>query len=364
MSKMRSPKFLLVLAVLVLLASFPLLKNTQESKKNSYYDSQLAAAQKMQDLMAAVNQYKIDNNLVINEEDKMASGLIGERYSGITTTLGDPAAKRTVCQPDMAALLVRMFKEAGIEKGDKVAASMTGSFPGLNLALFAASDVLELDLRYISSIGASMYGANDEALTFPEIAYRLFQDGYISTAPIAISMGGDRDMGDEMFAPSREKVRERVSKLPVFYLEEGDFAKNLEKRRELYGKESEIDCFLSIGGHTSSLGHDERALDLGQGVLLKKGQPTNQLAAFKTRRTNKTGLLQYYLGQGTAVINLLNIKRICSSYSLPFDPREAQEVLGVSPVYYQKTYNRPLIYITLALTLALLAVYVISNRRA
>ncbi|MDO5016014.1 MAG: poly-gamma-glutamate system protein [Eubacteriales bacterium] len=363
MQKLREKNFyLLLLAALVIIASIPLLQLTAESKEYDYYKEQITAAEKMLQLIEAVKQLRSEQGLPFNEEDRHQTGLIGQRYTGITTTLGDVAAKRTVCQPDMAAMLVRMLVEAGIKEGDTVAASMTGSFPGLNLAFFAASDALKLKLRYISSIGASMYGANEEDLTFPEIAYYLYRDNLISNPALAISMGGDRDMGDEMLEVSREKVRRRVQKLPIFYLEEGDFSKNLTKRRELFEKDSEVDAFVSIGGHTSSLGHDEKSLELGQGILLAKGERTSNLQAWKIKQSDKTGLLQYYLSREIAVINLLNIRRIVSDYGLPFDPMQIEQEIGVSPVYYHKTYNLSIIYIVLLLVLSLLVSYAVLQK--
>lgn len=354
--------YFLILAALILTVALILFIYRARTEKNVFYNHQVQASEKMQQLLQAVKEYKHELNIPISEEDKHHTGLIGARYSGITTTLGDPAAKRTACHPDMAALIVKMFYDAGLVQGDTVAASLSGSFPGFNLALLAACEELEINLKYICSVGSSMYGSNDESLTFPEIAYRLYQDQFTSSPPVAISMGGDRDMGDEMIQEIKNNVRERVRLLPIFYLEEGNFAKNLEKRRNLYGDEKDLDAFVSIGGHTSSLGHDERSIDLGQGILQKKGGALGPFQAWKLHINDKSGLIQYYLSRGVAVFNILNVKRIVSDYGLPFDPVKLNAEIGTSAIYYRKTYNQLAIILTLMIVSGLLITYSIFSR--
>lgn len=170
-------------------------------------------------------------------------------------------------------------------------------------------------------------------------------------------------MGDEMPEASRHAVRERVRALPVYYLEEGDFTENLRKRRELFGRDSEIDAFVSVGGHTSSLGHDERSADLGQGVLHKKGETISLMQSWRFRQNEKTGLLQYYLGKKTAVLNILNVKRLVSTYLLPFDPPRIDHELGVSPVYYEKIYNKTAITFILLSVIGLIMLFAISQKK-
>ena len=41
--------------------------------------------------------------------------------------------------------------------GDRVGAAFSGSFPGLNLAVLSACQVMEVELVYICSAGASTY---------------------------------------------------------------------------------------------------------------------------------------------------------------------------------------------------------------
>ena len=69
--------------------------------------------------------------------------MIGQRWSGMTTTLGVLEAKRTSTHPDFAAAIVSLLKQCGAKPGDRVAINLSGSFPALGLSALSAAQVLE-----------------------------------------------------------------------------------------------------------------------------------------------------------------------------------------------------------------------------
>jgi len=81
-----------------------------------------------------------------NPFDPMKTGLIGLESSPLTTTLGQLEAKRTTTNPAMAALLVRLLHQAGVKKGQVVAAGASGSFPALAVAAYCAARAMEVKL--------------------------------------------------------------------------------------------------------------------------------------------------------------------------------------------------------------------------
>ena len=52
-------------------------------------------------------------------EDRWNCGLIGMEWSSISTTLGDPSAKRTACNPAWAVSLSRWFIDLGLKPGER-----------------------------------------------------------------------------------------------------------------------------------------------------------------------------------------------------------------------------------------------------
>ncbi|MBR2934458.1 MAG: poly-gamma-glutamate system protein [Oscillospiraceae bacterium] len=346
MRKKQNTVLRLVAAALALLTlSVVLTHQSATLGQNQYYEIQVEAARRLEQYFAAVRGYKEELEIPLSEDDIHKTGMIGLPYTGITTTSGALEAKRTAAWPDMAALCVRMLFEAGVRPGDTVGAGFSGSFPGMNLAVVAACESMNVELVCISSVGASTYGANNPELTFPEMMYRLKQDGLIRTRSAAVTMGGYRDIGSDMDKELADQIRQRLADLGLRLEEEADFQANLELRETLYEQEGPIDCFVAVGGNVTSLGQGEAGVSLGQGVLRPE----------RTLRLDATsGLVQRYLARGIPVINLLNIKKIMADYSMPYDPAQWPPI-GQSAVYSDVRYERGWILLGLSGTAVLLS---------
>lgn len=78
---------------------------------------QLAAADLLEDCFRQVRTYKEELGIPLSELDYHQTGMIGESYTGITTTLGAIEAKRTTAWPEMGALCVRLLHEAASDRG-------------------------------------------------------------------------------------------------------------------------------------------------------------------------------------------------------------------------------------------------------
>lgn len=328
---------LLLAALFLLSGAAGLAASGVRQGPTEYYDTQVRAAQQLERCFEAVRGYKAERNIPLSQEDYHATGMIGEPYTGITTTLGAVEAKRTTAWPDMAALCVRLLYEAGVRPGDRVGGGFSGSFPGMDLALVAACESMDVELVCIASVGASTYGANNPELTFPEMLCLLERDGLIRTQSAAVTMGGNQDVGTDMEQETAAEIRSRLRALGLDLVEEPDYAANLAWRESLYRELGPIDCFVAVGGNVTSLGRGESGISLGQGVLRPQRQP---------RLDGDSGLVQRYLVQGLPVINLLNIKKLTADYGLPYDPVDWPPV-GQSAVYYRQEY--PKVWLALGL---------------
>ena len=74
--------------------------------------------------------------------------------------------KQTTLNPNVTALIVDLLMKAGVNSGDTIAVSFTGSFPGANIALLSACKATGIYPVIISSLGASRYGATDINFTW------------------------------------------------------------------------------------------------------------------------------------------------------------------------------------------------------
>lgn len=344
---------LLSAALVLLVCTIALSHCSAAAEKTAYYETQVAAARQLEACFAAVRSYKEDLGIPMSEDDIHFTGMIGLPYSGITTTLGALEAKRTAAWPDMAALCVRMLYEAGVRPGDTVGAGFSGSFPGLDLAVVTACESMGVELICISSVGASTYGANNPELTFPEMLFRLEQDGLIRTKSAAVTMGGYHDTGSDMDPTLSAAIKERLADQGAELVEQPDFTTNLEFREALYEERGPIDCFIAVGGNLTSLGQGEEGVSLGQGVL----RPTGTL-----QLSQSSGLVQRYLARGLPVINLLNIKQIMADYSMPYDPPVWPPV-GETAVYTIVRYGRGWMLLGLGGCAALLGLCLYVRKR-
>lgn len=330
--KENKKQFELGLIFFLLLIGLLFVRSTGEHKDLPYVSEMTAAAENMGRCEKVIRRERLARGIPLSEEDYLKIGLLGQSSSPITTTIGTPDAKRTSELPDMAALCVRLFREAGVKEGDRIGACYSGSFPGLNLAVICAADAIGADLVYISSVGASSYGGNIPEYTAPEMLNTVYEAGLISKKPAAVTLGGDNDCGDNMVGvllgdeePILKAVRRlEQEELPLMAIE--DYEENLKWRMEVYG---DIDCFVNVGGNAAGVGKGEKTYEGSQGLLRDLGEPL----------TKRSGLLERCLRQGIPSIQLLNIKELCLEYGIQYDPSEIPPV-GREGVYRKKAYSK------------------------
>jgi poly-gamma-glutamate system protein len=241
------------------------------------------------------------------------TGLIGIEASPVTTTMGDLEAKRTVTNPNFAGLVVSLLTEAGIKKGDTVAVGASSSFPGSILAVLSAAGAMELDVLAICSLGASQWGANDPRFDWLDMYDCASRGGGLPAKWLALTTGGERDVGDDLGPEGRRLIAERIRRTGIPSFEEPDLARNVERRIRLYegaaaGKP--IRAFINIGGAWANIGNDSSVLHVEPGLARVREVPSRE----------SRGVLQEMASRGIPVIHLLNVKGLAARYGLPLDP--------------------------------------------
>ena len=324
-----------------------------------YADEMEAAADLQRQAVAAVRAERLQRGYDLVEEDRLGLGLMGVQVSPITTSLSTEEVKRTAQLSDFAALCVRYLHEAGVQRGDRIGACFSASFPGIDLGVLCAAEVMGLKITYSVSIGASNYGANLPGYVLPEMILTAHEAGLLSTLPDLITMGGGGDAGKNMMAYALEEeedivaveaMQERLAAegLTITWYEEGYEADVLDRMERL----GDVAAFVNVGGNILGMGVNDASLSFGQG-LLPESDP---------RITPKSGLIERYLSLGVPTIHFLNIKQLCAETGIPFDP-VAEPAVGTSGVYYSRRYSRPAIAASLILALAATACIEVRSRR-
>ena len=305
--------FTLILVLLFLAADWAVLEATRTEIPAADYEEKLAAAALAQECMELVRERRRELGVPINSgTDINGTGLIGPDYSAITTTLGSLEAKRTSTNPNMAAVVVDMLHELGLQRGDRVAINCSGSFPALNICVLCAVQTLGLEPLQMSSFGSSTHGANDPDFTYLDMEHLLWEAGLLTVRSDYFSAGGMEDLGREMDAGVRGAVTERLEGYGYALFEDEELLRNIRRRYEWYNAGGEVKCFINVGGNDVSFGDSNVIVHADGGILTELSE-----------RDGSTGLVQLFLRDGTPVIHLLNIKSIAAQYDLPFDPSPA-----------------------------------------
>ncbi|MEA4932535.1 MAG: poly-gamma-glutamate system protein [Lawsonibacter sp.] len=329
MKQNRRLSIRLLIVALYLAGALGLLLCTRASAPWPEAAAMRDAAERAQTAFAALKDEKLERGYVLSPEtDPNRTGLIGDFFTPITTTLGNLEAKRTSTNPNAAALVVHLLYEAGVRPGDRIAVNCSGSFPALNLSVLCAMDAMELDGTIFCSVGASTYGANLEGFTYPDMEHFLYTNGYLHHRSTAFSLGGENDQGLEFPAEIRQAICARLETFGYEYWDHADLEENIRSRLARYGS---VGCFVNVGGNLVSTG-GSTAFDSGSGLL--------QHAA------SREGLLGGYLEKGIPVLHFLNLKKLFPQYGLPVDPVPLPQA-GEGALYQNSAANPRIAWVLL-----------------
>lgn len=267
----------------------------------------------MRDAEVFIRERKIEAGILGEDPGR---GLLGEELTELTTTLGSLSSKRTAEDPRWAAVLVERLWGAGLRAGDFVAAGLSGSFPGLNLALATACESLDIRLAAISSVTASTYGANQPGFTWPEIETRLVAAGLMEPVSVGIAAGGANDVAADL-QPEGRALAEKIAKhaataLGARFLAPRDYIDAVSTRMTLYRDLAEgrqIALYVNVGGTEASLGKSTAVLELSSGFL-----PPLPFDISKDR-----GVMATMLEIGVPVLSLLNLRDLALRWGVPID---------------------------------------------
>lgn len=320
----------LFLSFVFLLLSFFLLESTKQLSDKPYYETMLTASAKTEAAFHAIKEEKLARGYSLSVlDDPNQTGMIGEAYTEITTTLGNLEAKRSTTNPNISAMIVDMLIQCGVKTGDRVAVNLSSSFPCANIAVICAMDAMGVEGTVINSVGASTYGANLPDFTYLDMEHFLYENGYINNHSEYFSLGGAGDQGKEMPEDLKETITGRLTGYGLTFLDYDDIDENTAARSALYKQSGEPACFINAGGNLLSFGGGSEMVSAKNGIILPKGSVKGN-----------HGLIPLFLRENVPVIHLLNMKILLPSYGLPIDPMPVPAV-GAGGVYRHWQYNLP-----------------------
>jgi poly-gamma-glutamate system protein len=231
--------------------------------------------------------------------------LIGTELTPLVTTLGEIEAKRLSASPAWPRILTSQIHGAGVKAGDVVAASFSGSFPGLNIAVMSACQALDIRLIAVSSVTASSWGATDAGFTWPEMEARLVAAGSLRRATVAVSAGGSGDRALDLEPDGRQLARQIAVRsardLGARLLEPASFDEAVRARLAVFDEQRAgrpLAAFINVGGTEASLGQSPAILRLANGWLKPVSFDSSPLR----------GLVARMAERGVPVLHLLNVR--------------------------------------------------------
>jgi poly-gamma-glutamate system protein len=281
------------------------------------YDLLLATAQKTAEAYAAIKNARLASALPIDSvNDPAESGLIGNVSSSITTSIGDLESKRTSVNPNWGAVIINYLKQAGVRPGDRVAISMTGSFPALNIATLIAIQEYGAKAFWIVAGNSSAWGANIPAFSWLTMEKILFDKKILQRRAIAASLGGDNDNGAGMSAEGRDSLREGIVRSGTALLEVNPLDSSIKTGLTLFKKATKHKkpaLFISLGGGAASLGTSEVAAILKTGLNSPK-----KLLEIQDQPVQ--GYIESFLKEGIPVVNITDILPLAKALKQPIAP--------------------------------------------
>lgn len=294
-------------------------------------------------ILAAKRQRNIP---VDRENDPEKYGIIGPQFSLITTDRGSQTAKSLAAHPNFAAAVTQMFLEARVGPGDLVAVGMTGSLPGLNLAVLAACKALGAEPAIVTSVGSSMFGATDPELTWLDMESVMISKNILPFRSLGASLGGGGDVGRGLSPAGRQLLLDATQRNGVRLLQSEKLLESVRQRVALYDSEAalrgkEIKLYVNVGGGVASLGGAQNARLIPAGL-------TRKLAA---RNYPNRGVINVLAERGIPVLHLLDVERLARLNGITDDAGETTRP-GEGPLFLKYRYN---LWIVVGATLLLLA---------
>jgi poly-gamma-glutamate system protein len=339
----------IAVAAIVLVEAFP------ERTSEAYLQQMLEASRLANEGIEVLRRERERRGIGIDPvADPARSGLIGVAMSDITSNTGNLLAKQTSVNPNWAAVTVQLLREAGVREGDTVAVGLSGSFPALNVAVYAAITTLRLEPIVISSVAASQWGANHPRLTWIDME-RIFYDRKVFPfRSVAVSPGGGEDRAAGLSEEGLTSLMRtlRRSKLPI--IEPENYAESVVERVAIYrdaAGSKPIRAYVNVGGGTSSTGTKRSKFAFQPGINRRTPPKAALIDSVMAR----------FLDEGIPVVHFLQINRMAQRFGLPLTPQVLPPV-GSGQVFLQRRYDPRLAAGSLAVIVGSLFLFIRSGR--
>ena len=325
----------LVALAVVGLALLPVAERSKSPVMQQYFSEKIEAATLTRAGLDAIREARLALGRPIDVgNDPNETGLIGHKLSFITSSGGSHDQKLRALDPNLAAVFVELLRRGRVGEGDLVAVAVTGAFPMLNAAMLLAIETVGATPVTITSVGSSMWGANDPDLTWLDMESVLIDAGLLKHRSVAASRGGGGDWGRGLEPEGRALVDSAAVRNGVPLIDEPTLDESIARRMAIYEEAADgagYVAYVNVGGGLGSMGSSKVYRDLEPGLARNLG----------TKDFPRRGTLVRMAQQGMPVLHVPSADYFIERYDLATEPTPLPEV-GTGGIFFRDGYNVPL----------------------
>ncbi len=347
MSLARASTPALVGLACVAVVLYAIAEHSQSPVHAEAYRKKLDAVRLMQRAESAIRAAKQRIGIEIDpRNDPTGSGVIGPQFTLITTDRGAQSAKQFAAHPNFAAAVTQMLLQARVRPGDAVAVGMTGSLPGMNLAVLSACRAIGARPILVTSLGASMFGATDPELTWLDMEAAVVDAGLWDFRSVGASLGGGGDVGRGLSPAGRQLLADAIERNHVRLLGEPTVLEAVRSRVALYDSVANawgvpLRAYVNVGGGVVSLGGAQNARLIPAGM-------TRHLAA---RSYPNRGVINILSDRGLPIVHLLQVEKLARAFDI-LDAKGETPQPGRGLLFIRYRYNLWIVGLAAGLVLA------------
>ena len=352
---LKSDRSLIILLILAIVL-FYIAQSSYLHIKSDNYELKIAAANLMKasidSLTAEINRRGIEIDPI---DDPLKTGLIGNRLSSITTDRGLLSEKQAAINPNISAIFVEELSKLKLMPGDCIAVGITGSNPAVNIALYSAIQVMELNPKIVVSLSSASYGANRPELTWLDMENILKEKGLINFKSAYASFGGKEDLGIGLSDNGIKALRDAMQRNNVPLLIGNNLDDNISLRMAAYDEMlpegQRYKAFINIGTGIANVGSEPNANLIPEGINRNLAEHSYE----------KEGVMIKMAKNNIPVLHFRRILRWAKRYGLPtsFDTIPK---MGQGKMFSSLVHNQTVNIICLAILVIAIAMVIIFDR--
>jgi poly-gamma-glutamate system protein len=322
-------------------------------EKTAFYAEKLEASHLAAKAMATLKEEAMRRHIATDSiSDPNETYLVGTKYSIITASRVPLTDVLVSLNPNFAAAVVEMLTELKLKKGDLIAVNTTSTYPGLNIAVLSACEILGIEPLIITGASSASYGANNPDFTWLDMETHLSEQGIFHFTAYAASIGGEKDNGEGISPEGRIILQGAIERNNTRLINSPSLAENIATRYTIYQKLAEernkpIKAYIDIGGTVTGFGQTI------PDTLVKPGinrYPEQQFFS-------NYGLIQRMVEKQIPIIFLGDIKILALSRGLTITAIP-QPKPGEDELFFKEKYSIKLAIFFLICIAAMLFLYI------